>query len=66
MIRTNLALVDFEFTSNYTKRIELQILYKNADKNGFPTMEERIPFNDNLMLSLNSLVDVFPHTDRTT
>jgi len=24
---------------------------------------EVIPFNDNLMLSLNSLVDMFPHTE---
>lgn len=25
---------------------------------------EILPFNDNHMLSLNSLVDMFPHTDR--
>ena len=40
VIRTNLALRDFEFTTNYPKRLELQILYKNADDNGFPTREE--------------------------
>lgn len=40
MIRTNLALADFQFIANYPKRLELQILYKNADDNGFPTKEE--------------------------
>ena len=40
VIRTNLALWDFEFTANYPKRLELQILYKNADDNGFPSKEE--------------------------
>jgi len=40
VIRTNLALRDFEFTANYPKRLELQILYKNTDDNGFPTREE--------------------------
>ena len=40
VIRTNLALWDFEFTTNYPKRLELQILYKNADDNGFPSKEE--------------------------
>ena len=40
VIRTNLALRDFEFTVNYPKRLHLQILYKNADDNGFPTREE--------------------------
>lgn len=40
VIRTNLALRDFEFTANYPKRLKLQILYKNADDNGFPTKEE--------------------------
>ena len=40
VIRTNLALRDFQFTANYPKRLELQILYKNADDNGFPTKEE--------------------------
>ena len=40
VIRTNLALTDFQFTANYPKRLELQILYKNADDNGFPTREE--------------------------
>ena len=40
VIRTNLALRDFEFTANYPKRLHLQILYKNADDNGFPTREE--------------------------
>ena len=40
VIRTNLALWDFEFNANYPKRLELQILYKNADENGFPTREE--------------------------
>ena len=40
VIRTNLALRDFEFTVNYPKRLELQILYKNADDNGFPIREE--------------------------
>ena len=40
VIRTNLALRDFEFTANYPKRLHLQILYKNADGNGFPTREE--------------------------
>ena len=40
VIRTNLALRDFEYTENYPKRLHLQILYKNADDNGFPTREE--------------------------
>ena len=40
VVRTNLALRDFEFTVNYPKRLHLQILYKNADDNGFPTREE--------------------------
>ena len=40
VVRTNLALTDFQFTANYPKRLELQILYKNADDNGFPTREE--------------------------
>ena len=40
VIRTNLALTDFQFTANYPKRLHLQILYKNADENGFPTREE--------------------------
>ena len=40
VIRTNLALRDFECTVNYPKRLHLQILYKNADDNGFPTREE--------------------------
>ena len=40
VVRTNLALRDFEFAANYPKRLELQILYKNADDNGFPTREE--------------------------
>ena len=40
VIRTNLALTNFQFTANYPKRLELQILYKNADDNGFPTREE--------------------------
>ena len=40
VIRANLALRDFEYTANYPKRLELQILYKNADDNGFPTREE--------------------------
>ena len=40
VIRVNLALRDFEYTANYPKRLELQILYKNADDNGFPTREE--------------------------
>ena len=40
VIRTNLALRDFECTANYPKRLHLQILYKNADDNGFPTREE--------------------------
>lgn len=40
VIRTNLALRDFEYTANYPKRLHLQILYKNADDNGFPTREE--------------------------
>ena len=40
VIRTNLALRDFEFTVNYPKRLELQILYKNTDDNGFPIREE--------------------------
>ena len=40
VIRTNLALTDFQFTANYPKRLELQILYKNADDNGFPIREE--------------------------
>ena len=40
VIRTNLALWDFECTANYPKRLELQILYKNANDSGFPTREE--------------------------
>ena len=40
VIRANLALRDFEYTANYPKRLHLQILYKNADDNGFPTKEE--------------------------
>ena len=40
VIRTNLALRNFEYTVNYPKRLHLQILYKNADDNGFPTREE--------------------------
>ena len=40
VIKTNLALRDFECTVNYPKRLHLQILYKNADDNGFPTREE--------------------------
>lgn len=40
VVRTNLALTDFQFTANYPKRLHLQILYKNADDNGFPTREE--------------------------
>ncbi len=40
VIRANLALRDFEYTVNYLKRLHLQILYKNADDNGFPTREE--------------------------
>ena len=40
VVRTNLALINFEFAANYPKRLELQILYKNADDNGFPTREE--------------------------
>ena len=40
VIRVNLALRDFEYTANYPVRLHLQILYKNADDNGFPTREE--------------------------
>lgn len=40
VIRTNLALRDFEYTATYPNRLHLQILYKNADDNGFPTREE--------------------------
>ena len=40
VIRVNLALRDFEHTANYPKRLHLQILYKNANDNGFPTREE--------------------------
>ena len=40
VVRTNLALMNFECTANYPKRLQLQILYKNADDNGFPTREE--------------------------
>ena len=40
VIRTNLALRDFEYTANYPKRLHLQILYKNANDSGFPTREE--------------------------
>ena len=40
VIRANLALRNFEYTANYPKRLHLQILYKNADDNGFPTREE--------------------------
>ena len=40
VIRVNLALRDFEYTANYPKRLHLQLLYKNADDNGFPTREE--------------------------
>lgn len=40
VVRTNLALINFEFAANYPKRLELQILYKNADDNGFYSREE--------------------------
>ena len=40
VIRTNLALRDFEYTANYPNRLYLQILYKNANDSGFPTREE--------------------------
>ena len=40
VIRTNLALKDFEYTANYPNRLHLQILYKNANDSGFPTREE--------------------------
>ena len=40
VIRTNLALRDFEYTANYPNRLHLQILYKNANDIGFPTREE--------------------------
>ena len=40
VIRANLALRDFEYTTNYPKRLHLQILYKNANDSGFPTREE--------------------------
>ena len=40
VIRVNLALRDFEYTANYPNRLHLQILYKNANDNGFPTKEE--------------------------
>ena len=40
VIRTNLALRDFECTANYPNRLHLQILYKNANDSGFPTREE--------------------------
>ena len=40
VIRTNLALRDFEYTANYPNRLHLQILYKNANDSGFPTREE--------------------------
>ena len=40
VIRTNLALTNFQFTANYPKRLHLQILYKNANDSGFPTREE--------------------------
>lgn len=40
VVRVNLSLIDFELTSNYHKRLTLQVLYRNADKSGFPTMEE--------------------------
>lgn len=40
VIRTNLALRDFEYTANYPNRLHLQILYKNANDNGFPTRED--------------------------
>ena len=40
VIRTNLALRDFEYTANYPNRLHLQILYKNANDNGFPIRED--------------------------
>lgn len=40
VVRTNLALMNFEFAANYPKRLHLQILYKNANDSGFPTREE--------------------------
>lgn len=40
VIRANLALRDFEYTTNYPNRLHLQILYKNANDSGFPTREE--------------------------
>ena len=40
VVRTNLALMNFEFAANYPKRLQLRILYKNADDNGFYSREE--------------------------
>ena len=40
VIRVNLALRDFEYTANYPNRLHLQILYKNANDNGFPIRED--------------------------
>lgn len=40
VIRVNLALSDVDLTSNYPKRLQLQVLMKQSDANGFPTMEE--------------------------
>ena len=40
VVRTNLALINFEFAANYPKRLQLRILYKNADDNGFYSREE--------------------------
>ena len=45
VIRTNLALRDFEYTANYPNRLHLQILYKNADDNGFSTKNLQWIFN---------------------
>ncbi len=40
VVRTDLALMNFEFAANYPKRLQLRILYKNADDNGFYSREE--------------------------
>lgn len=39
-VRLNLALIDFKFKDEYTKRIQLSVILKNPDENGLPTREE--------------------------
>lgn len=40
LIRVNLGVINFNNIFNYPKRLTIQILYKDSDDNGFPTIEE--------------------------